>query len=301
MGKKFKNKVIFSQPWGGLGDNLACTNLPELFYKSEVAFYISRLNYTRNKDIHELCWGHNEFVKKLKKTIPNIGFKTFEESGYKVFDQKYNSVQNTNVTHGFDPGYGYPTIKLPSNIKYKSNEHFDHVVDFQAYSIFNDSEFSYEEESFKEKVKYYTTSNSFSLAYPNLYDSDIKNKNIIKVNNLNRLVSILLKTNTFVCLNSGSHVLASTLKNITGFPKNIISFNNIKDLNVEIQNHSIVNKRGLFYFDNVKYEKINIVKKNLNKLEFKESQDITKNISKSLKYHRKIFYYQKKINTFLGK
>ncbi len=294
-------KVVFSQPWGGLGDNLAFTNLPKLYHESEVAFYVSRLNYTRNIDIHDLCWGNNDFVKKLKKTIPNIGFKTFEESGYKVYDEKYNSVQNTNATHGFDPGDGYPTIKLPANIKNYSNEHFDHVVDFEAYSIFNDSEFSYEEGSFKEKVKYYTTPYSFNLAYPNLYESNMKSKNIIKVTNLSRLILILLKTDTFVCLNSGSHVLASTLKNITGFPKNIISFNNIKDVNVEINNHSIENKRGLFYFDNVNYEKINIVKKNLDKSEYKESQEITKNMNNSLNYHRKIFYYQKKIKTILGK
>ena len=300
MGKKFKNSVIFSQPWGGLGDNLSCTNLPELFNATGIAFYISTLNYTRNKDIYDLCWGNNEFVKKFKRTIPNIGFKTFEESGYKVFDQKYNVVQNTNVTHGFNPGEGYPTINIPSYIKNDSNEHFEHVLDFEAYSIFNDPDFSYEEESLKEKIKYYSTRNSFSLAYPQLYESNKKDKKIIEVPGLKRLILILLKTNTFVCLNSGSHVLASTIKNITGFPKNIISFNNIKDAEVEITNHSIQNKRGLYYFDNVKYEKINIVKKNHKEPRYKDSQEISKNMSKSLKYHRKLFYYQKKIETIFG-
>jgi len=300
MVKKFKNSVVFSQPWGGLGDNLGFTNLPELFNASGIAFYISRLNYTRNKDIYDLCWGHNEFVKKLKRTIPNIGFKILDESGYKVFDEKYNIVQNVNVAHGFDPGYGCPKIKLPSNIKNISNEHFDHVVDFKAHSILNDSHFSYDEESFNEKIKYYTTSDSFNLAYPQIYELNKKNKNTIEVTNLNRLISILLKTNTFVCINSGSHALAATLKNITGFPKNIISFNNVRDVDVEINNHRIQNKRGQYYFDNVKYEKINIINKNNDKSEHKDLQEITKNMSKSLKYHRRIFYYQKRISTFLG-
>jgi hypothetical protein len=267
MVKKFKNSVVFSQPWGGLGDNLGFTNLPELFNASGIAFYISRLNYTRNKDIYDLCWGHNEFVKKLKRTIPNIGFKILDESGYKVFDEKYNIVQNVNVAHGFDPGYGYPKIKLPSNIKNISNEHFDHVVDFKAHSILNDSHFSYDEESFNEKIKYYTTSDSFNLAYPQIYELNKKNKNTIEVTNLNRLISILLKTNTF---------------------------------DVEINNHRIQNKRGQYYFDNVKYEKINIINKNNDKSEHKDLQEITKNMSKSLKYHRRIFYYQKRISTFLG-
>ena len=110
-------KAVFSQPWGGLGDNLACTNLPTLFSELGINFYISYMNYSRNKDIYNLCWRNNKNVKRFKKIIPNIGFKTFEESGYKVFKETYNSVQNTNVAHGFEPGFGYPEIHLDKGYK----------------------------------------------------------------------------------------------------------------------------------------------------------------------------------------
>ena len=294
-------KAVFSQPWGGLGDNLAFTNLPRLYSESGIDFYVSFMNYSRNQDIHNLCWRNNDNVKRFKKLIPNIGFKTFEESGYKVFNKKFNSVQNTNVTHGFDPGLGYPEIKLDSHIKSPINESFHHVIDLQAYSIFNDSEFTYNKKSFQEKINYYTSKSSHSLTYPNLYTPHGNTKNKLEIKNLNELISILLNTNTFVCLNSGSHVLASTLKHLTGYPKKIVSFNNLKDIDVEIKNEKILIKKGHFYFDNVNYEKIDIERKDTQNLEYEESQNIPQTMNKNLQRHRKLFNYQKRFETIFQK
>ena len=254
------------------------------------------MNYTRNKEIHDLCWANNKYVKKRKKVIPNIGFKTLENSGYKIFDEKFNSIQNTNVAHGFKPGNGFPKIELRENIDMNNNAKFNHVVDTQAFSIFNNPDFSYDKNSFSEKIKYYSSNSSYRIIYPNLYPSNENSGKILEVKNLSMLISILLSTNTFVCLNSGSHVLASALKNITGFPKNIISFNTITDFDVEIINEKILSKKGQFYFDNVSYEKIEIVKKNISKEKNNELQNIGPNMRKSLARHRKLFYYQKKIS-----
>lgn len=291
-------KAVFSQPWGGLGDNLACTNLPRLFSELGINFYISYMNYSRNKDIYNLCWRNNKNVKRFKKIIPNIGFKTFEESGYKVFKETYNSVQNTNVAHGFEPGFGYPEIHLDKGYKNTDAKNFNHVVDIQAYSVFNDSDYEYNKTSFHEKINYYTQKSSYSLSYPNLYKSQDNIENKLEIKDLNDLVSILLKTNTFVCLNSGSHVLASTLKNMTGYPKKIISFNNLKDFDVEIKKNKILNKKGSYYFDNVDYDKIIIDEKSAQKTNYEESQNITQAMRRSINQHRKIFYYQKKIKNY---
>ena len=65
-----KNKVIFGQPWGGLGDNLAYSNLPQLYSQAGKEFYISRFNYVRNKEIYDLVWKRNPFVNKKVFYLP---------------------------------------------------------------------------------------------------------------------------------------------------------------------------------------------------------------------------------------
>ena len=45
--------VVFSQPWGGLGDNIQYSNLP-LLYSYWKNFYISRFNFVRSKEVEEL-------------------------------------------------------------------------------------------------------------------------------------------------------------------------------------------------------------------------------------------------------
>ena len=43
--------VVFSQPWGGLGDNIQYSNLPRLYNAIGKNFYISRFNFVRSKEV----------------------------------------------------------------------------------------------------------------------------------------------------------------------------------------------------------------------------------------------------------
>lgn len=298
--KENLKKVVFSQPWGGLGDNLCSTNLPRLYSEINCKFYISYLNYSRNKDIHDICWKNNEFVSKFKKFYPNIGFKKLEEEGYKIFDDKYNVVQNVNVTHGFKPGNGYPEINIQKYLDNLNQKNYDIVIDTKAYSIFSDTEYQYSSKSLNEKINYYRTKDSLELVYPNLYQNKILENNALEVSNLSNLIHILLNTKNFICLNSGSHVLAATLNYLTGYPRNIYSFNNVKHFNAIIKNNSIINKQGLFYFDNVNYENIEIIKSKLKKEHSNNQKEISKNMRKNINTHRRMFYYEKRIKNLIS-
>ena len=81
-------------------------------------------------------------------------------------------------------------------------------------------------------------------------------------------------------------------------PKKIISFNSIRDFDVEIKKNKILNKKGSYYFDNVDYDKIIIDEKSAQKTNYEESQNITQAMRRSINQHRKIFYYQKKIKNY---
>ena len=56
-------KIIISQPWGGLGDNLQFSTLPELYDKLGYEVYVSNNNKVRNKEIYDLVWGENPYIK----------------------------------------------------------------------------------------------------------------------------------------------------------------------------------------------------------------------------------------------
>ena len=94
-----------------------------------------------------------------------------------------------------------------------------------------------------------------------------KNSNF-EIKSIYQLIDVLKQTNIFVCFNSGSHVLASAVKELTGLPNKIISFNSVDD-GLSIKNGKIEEKFGSYYFDNVEHIKI--------KTENTESSDEFKN------------------------
>ena len=52
------------QPWGGLGDNLAHSIIPELCKATGNKCYLSKHNAHRNQQIYDLVWGLNPFLEK---------------------------------------------------------------------------------------------------------------------------------------------------------------------------------------------------------------------------------------------
>ena len=60
-----KNKVIFGQPWGGLGDNLAYSNLPRLY----------------NQDNKNFIY-HTLTMSEIKKSGSSLGYKSICNKNY---------------------------------------------------------------------------------------------------------------------------------------------------------------------------------------------------------------------------
>ncbi len=285
--------VVFSQPWGGLGDNIQYSNLPRLYNSIGKNFYISRFNFVRSKEVEELCWSSNEYVKSGKKIIPTIGYKVGIENNFKLLDEKFSTIQNVNKLHGFDPGDGYPELQIKKT-DFVTAKKYDVVIDINGFSLFNHTTISYDKNSFREVISKYSSKNTFELSYPNLYKEKLfRNEHKkLEVKNLYHLIEILLQTDKFVCVNSGAHTLAATLKNISGSPKEIISFNSVSDPDIEIVNGSINEKAGGFYFDNVFYEYIDVVNNptpdnNLNHK--RDTRGVADQMQKSIFIHQFIF------------
>ena len=66
-------RVVLSNPWGGLGDNLQYSTLPELFALSGYQVWVSAHNKARNPEISKLVWGRNPYVCGISPEPGNIG------------------------------------------------------------------------------------------------------------------------------------------------------------------------------------------------------------------------------------
>lgn len=293
---------VLSQPWGGLGDNLLYTNLPRLYSEQQRNVHLSIINFSRNKDIEDLCWLNNKYLHKSKKLIPTIGYKVALRNNFKVENETFNAIQNANYIHNFEAGDGFPEIFIDKH-KYQTSSKHSLVLDLGGTSLFSKKAGNavYNSTSFNNVISEFSSPKTIEITYPNLYSKNLFNKKHIekKINNLSQLINLLINTNVFVCLNSGSHVLSASLNHLTGYPKKIISFNSVSDPNKIIINGKIVNKNGRYYFDNVYYQKIE-VENNKNIKTINE-----KNINKMDKYiyiHKLIIQPKKTLKeTFLKK
>ena len=245
-----KNKVIFGQPWGGLGDNLAFSNLPRLYDDIGVKFKVSFLNYSRNNEIFNFVWKRNQHYKGRSFLVPDIGSRI--SLNPPTVNKKYNVVQKINIKHGFDPGDGYPDINL-DYFTFKNSPQNKIVADFSGFSIFNSNQYSYDKNELIDIEKDLVKKGVYFLDYIHLKkhtkgNTNTMNKNTIEINSIDSLVETLSNTEVFICLNSGSHVLASTLKKLIGSPKKIISY--YPDFSSD---KFLI---GNYLFDNVEYKDI---------------------------------------------
>lgn len=104
------DKAVFSQPWGGLGDNLQFSTLPRLFYYKGIDFYISSKNSLRNQQIYDMVWESNPYVKGVCDDEPNVGYPSFSVKPAGFNDE--NIITSWEKCHGFDVGKPFKTPEV---------------------------------------------------------------------------------------------------------------------------------------------------------------------------------------------
>jgi hypothetical protein len=123
-------KIVISQPWGGLGDNLQYSTLPELFSNLGYDVYISKDNVVRNPEIHDLVWGMNPYVKGVINSKPNAG--ECRNIYWPKVEQRYPSIQRIEISHDVEPTNFYP--KIYYSPKYLSDYSNVILIDLTGYS-----------------------------------------------------------------------------------------------------------------------------------------------------------------------
>ncbi len=73
-------KIIIEQPWGGLGDNLQFSSLPEVGKQLGIEVWISNRNKYRNNEIKELVWDINPYIAGFTKEPGNIDLRSYKDT-----------------------------------------------------------------------------------------------------------------------------------------------------------------------------------------------------------------------------
>lgn len=270
-----KNILI---PNGGLGDNLIFSTLPEEFYKQHKSqVFIHQKSEFRNKEIYELVWGMNPYIRGKTNKKSNAGL-----INVKKYKKKYNVVENAENANGLKIKNRFPKIYYkPKKIKLKNF----FIVDLSGVSIFYtpselnkisdivkklrkkniDSLFLSVEFKKKiskkiypnllQKIKFYIKSkfmkNSIlSFEFNNHFQHILNLDKTIKINSIFEYCDYINAAKGFISLHHGQSHLSSAIKN---------------QYNKKLKSYCILQKRifsfhnsgghGKYLFKNIKYIK----------------------------------------------
>jgi hypothetical protein len=241
-------KKIIKIDYGGLGDHLQFSTLPQAFHKLGYQTYISSQSSYRNSEIYDLVWGKNPFIVGVTDESPNCG-----HVGSFTFPNKDLSInRNWEILSGIveplnESNSAYPEIYYqPQN---KTEYENALVIDINAFSLPD----VYNFDKMQDFINQIIHENRFSKIYyinPNNTKYSRVNRTLnlnsdityVNTSNIFEYCDIIYSCKHFICLWSGSSVLSSAIKHKYKQDLIISCFSNNVD-------------KTFYWFDNIDYIK----------------------------------------------
>jgi len=245
-------KKILYVNWGGLGDHLSFSTLPEIFTNLGYEFYISDKSLFRSQEIYDLVWGTNPHVIGITSENANCGhLDNWGVSDTVDFNKEFTTHKNIELIYGVNNESKYAKIYYqPNNI----NEFNDYIVlDLNSVSVKE-----YDNEKIKshlltyknEKFLVILTNDYPNLVVPDDFFSDLVVE-FITTKNIFHYVDLIFSCKKFMCVWSGSSILSSSIKNYYKNDLDIECFKKIIDDKCP-EGWGITNK-SYYWYDNIKY------------------------------------------------
>lgn len=210
-----KTSVTIHTGFGGLGDNLMFSTLPELYANQGIDCFISSMNPYRNEDIRKLVWDSNPYIKGTQELTREqcIGHSI---TGW-IYTPKINGfIENIEYLHQFESVNKYP--KIYYECKTNSDLKNAVIVDLSAITRAADANFINEDTAFKYLKETYNYSDDeiFFLRFPNLNATTAEsNYYVYEIENLFEYADVLNSCKHYLSLHSGGNMLACAIKNST--------------------------------------------------------------------------------------
>ena len=225
--------IVIHQGWGGLGDNLQFSTLPELYSGLGYKVYISSKNAYRNPEIYDLVWKLNPYVEGLSDVEPNAGGC----KGY--FQQPIDFISEVELNHGLKGYRKYPVVYYkPTLIPELSN-----TLLYDATSIYANPEDTQINSSFQTIFTKYSDLPIKKLQFEKINNKETSyfSHDTYTIKSIYDLCDAIYSCKVFLCLFSGSSVLASAIKQDAISP-DIYCFH-----------HSNFTNNPIYKFNNIKY------------------------------------------------
>ena len=245
-------RIVICQPWGGLGDNLQYSTLPELFSKNGYEVYISQNNNVRNDEIFDLVWHKNPYIKGISSDTPNAG--ECKNVHWPPEEQNEYFIHRIEISHGFSKTNFYPKIYYnPTCIQDVCN---DILIDLTGSSqVFNIEKYIeyidyfaplIENKEFIKIIKFdkINVDKIFDYVYEYL-KKKIPHISYLKITSLLNYCDVIKSCDTIIIINSGINSLASAIKQDDLKP-NILCYNPFSHFSPE-------KYKGSYHYKNVEY------------------------------------------------
>lgn len=203
----FRSDLTWWEPYGGLGDALAYSNLPELAHSQlRSEFYLSTLYKPRNIDILDLVWGQNPYVAGWSRAPATLGFRR----GYKPTVEG-NFISDIEMANGFPGTNRRPKIYYnPSQDAELENKV---LVDFSSVTIAK-GRYALSKEILEREISSLSAEYVFVLpariygSVNEFFPSSLVSDNVIEVSSLFEYCDLLASSSGLVGVQSGAVSLA---------------------------------------------------------------------------------------------
>lgn len=211
-------QIIIFQPWGGLGDNLQFSTLPEMAKEQGYDVYIHNKNTYRNDEIRELVWKTNPFVDGFTDEPANAGSTDgIREDGISCKTDWAESqlgvssfVYLYEYLHGFKPRHVNPKIYYTPKLREEVKELT--LLDLGTITLKGD----YNLEKLKNAINtQYNSADSYLLQHATKQDVNntyqIQTSQIFSFSNIFEYIDLIFSCKKFVCLWGGANSLAAAI------------------------------------------------------------------------------------------
>lgn len=230
-----KQDIIISQSWGGLGDNLAFSTLPELYSKLGYNVYISNANHYRNNEIYDLVWKLNPYIKGISSLPPNAGQcrgLTYPTA---------NPMKNMALQHGLTNNtFNYPILYY----KPKFIPELEHCLLYDITSISSTYTNETIKSSFNVIFDKYPSLEKRKIEFakiPNRTDPSFGHT-VYTIQSLFDYCDAIFSCKVHLSVMSGSCCLAAAIKQDKEFPEVYV-----------VHNHTNVKPGYMYFFDNLTF------------------------------------------------